>query len=74
MLDGNVFAVFTREDDIIGLHAVAEKIPMNYNLVGYAKGCVTFNVCKTWKDAQKLARQWNKDFQNNGRQKVKIGG
>ena len=25
MLDGNVFAVFTKEDDIIGLHAVAEK-------------------------------------------------
>ena len=25
MLDGNVFAVFTREDDIIGLHAIAEK-------------------------------------------------
>ena len=74
MLDGNVFAVFTREDDIIGLQAVAEKIPMNYNLVYYTKGCVTFNVCKTWKDAQKLARQWNKDFQNNGRQKVKIGG
>ena len=74
MLDGNVFAVCTREDDIIGLHAVAEKIPMNYSLVGYTKGCVTFNVCKTWKDAQKLARQWNKDFQNNGRQKVKIGG
>ena len=49
-----------------------EKIPMNYNLVGYTKGCVTFNVCKTWKDAQKLARQWNKDFQNNGRQKMKI--
>ena len=74
MLDGNIFAVFTREDDIIGLHAVAEKIPMNYNLVYYTKGCVTFNVCKTWKDAQELARQWNKDFQNNGRQKVKIGG
>ena len=37
MLDGNVFAVFTREDDIIGLHAVAEKIPMNYNLIGYVK-------------------------------------
>ena len=32
MLDGNVFAVFTKEDDIIGLYAVAEKIPMNYNL------------------------------------------
>ena len=74
MLDGNVFAVFTREDDIIGLHAIAEKIPMNYNLIGYTKGCKSFNVCKTWKDAQELAKQWNKDFQNNGRQKVKIGG
>ena len=71
MLEGNVFAVFTREDDIIGLHAIAEKIPMNYSLVGYTKGCETFNV---WKDAQELAKQWNKDFQNNGRQKVKIGG
>lgn len=72
MLDGNVFAVCTREDDIIGLHAVAQKIPMNNNLVGYTKGCKCFNVCKTWKDAQTLARQWNKDFQNNGSQKVKI--
>ena len=62
MLDGNVFAVFTREDDIIGLHAIAKKIPMNYNLVGYTKGCKSFNVCKTWKDAQELARQWNEDF------------
>ena len=72
MLDGNVFAVFTKEDDIIGLHAIAEKIPMNYNLVGYIEGCVTFNVCKTWKDAQELAIKWNKDFQNNGRQKITI--
>ena len=48
MLDGNVFAVFTREDDIIGLYAVAEKIPMNYNLIGYTKGYKSFNVCKTW--------------------------
>ena len=72
MLDGNVFAVFTKEDDIIGLYAVAEKIPMNYNLIGYTKGYKSFNVCKTWKDARALARQWNKDFQNNGRQKVKI--
>lgn len=45
---------------------------MNYNLVGYIEGCKSFNVCKTWKDAQELARQWNKDFQNNGRQKVAI--
>ena len=62
MLDGNAFAVFTKEDDIIGLYAVAEKIPMSNNLVGYVKGCKTFNVCKTWKDAQELARQWNEDF------------
>lgn len=74
MLDGNIFAVLTKEDDIIGLHSIAEKIPMNYNLVYYTKDCKMFNVCKTWKDAQELARQWNKDFQNNGRQKVKIGG
>ena len=73
MLDGNVFAVFTKEDDIIGLYAIAEKIPMNYNLVGYIEGCKSFNACKTWKDAQELAKQWNKDFLNNGRQKVKIG-
>lgn len=46
---------------------------MNYNLVGYIEGCKSFNACKTWKDAQELAKQWNKDFQNNGRQKVKIG-
>ena len=72
MLDGNVFAVFTREDDIIGLHATAQKISMSNNLVGYTKGWKSFNVCKTWKDAQALARQWNKDFQNNGSQKVKI--
>ena len=72
MLDGNVFAVFTKEDDIIGLHAIAEKIPMDYNLIGYIEGCVTFNVCKTWKDAQELAIKWNKDFQNNGRQKIAI--
>lgn len=72
MLDGNVFAVFTREDDIIGLHAIAEKIPMNYNLVGYVEGCKSFNVCKTWKDAQELAIKRNKDFQNNGRQKITI--
>ena len=72
MLDGNVFAVFTREDDIIGLHATAQKISMSNNLVGYTKGCKTFNVCKTWKDAQVLARRWNKDFQNNGSQKIKI--
>ena len=72
MLDGNVFAVFTREDDIIGLHATAKKISMSNNLVGYTKGCKSFNVCKTWKDAQALARQWNKDFQNNGSQKVNI--
>ena len=49
MLDGNVFAVFTKEDDIIGLYAAAEKIPMNYNLIGYTKGYKSFNVCKTWK-------------------------
>ena len=72
MLDGNIFAVFTREDDIIGLHATAQKISMSNNLVGYTKGCKSFNVCKTWKDAQALARQWNKDFQNNGSQKIKI--
>ena len=74
MLDGNVFAVFTKEDDIIGLHAMAEKIPMDYNLIGYIEGCKSFNVCKTWKDAQELAKQWNKNFQNNGIQKIKIGG
>ena len=48
------------------------RIKMSNNLVGYTKGCKSFNVCKTWKNAQALARQWNKDFQNNGRQKVKI--
>lgn len=74
MLDGKVFVVYTKENETIGLYAAAEKIPMNYNLVGYIEGCKSFNVCKTWKDAQELARQWNKDFQNNGRQKIKIGG
>ena len=62
MLDGNVFAVLTKEDDIRGLHAIAEKIPMSCNLVYYTKDCKIFIVCKTWKDAQELARQWNKDF------------
>lgn len=68
MLDGNIFAVYTREREGIGLYAIAERIPMNYNLVGYVQGCKTFNVCKTWKDAQKLAKQWNEDFRNNGNQ------
>ena len=62
MLDGNVFAVLTKEDDIRGLHAIAKKIPMSYNLVHYTKDCKIFIVCKTWKDAQELARQWNEDF------------
>ena len=72
MLNGNVFAVYTKEDDIIGLHAIAEKIPMNYSLVGYTKGCKTFNVCKTWKEAQKLAKLWNESFWNNKSQKIKV--
>ena len=41
-------------------------------LDGNTKGYKSFNVCKTWKDAQALARQWNKDFQNNGSQKVRV--
>ena len=73
MLNGNVFAVSTKEDDIIGLYATAEKIPKNYNLVDYIKGCKSFNVCNTWKDAKELAKFWNKCFQNNGKQKVKVG-
>lgn len=70
MLEGNIFAVYTKADDNIGLYAVAEKIPMRINLAHYTRDCKTFNVCKTWKDAQKIAEQWNEDFRNNGSQKI----
>lgn len=68
MLDNNIFVVYTRERKECGLYAIAEKIHANNNLVGYVQGCKTFNVCKTWKEAEKIAAQWNQDFLENGSQ------
>jgi hypothetical protein len=72
MLDGNIFAVYTTDIKEIGLCAIPVKIPRCNNLVGYMRDfkCKTFNVCNTWKDAQKLAEQWNQDFKNNGKRRL----
>lgn len=68
MLDGYLFAVYTEQTDELGLYAMAVKIPRSENLVKHIQKCVTFNVCKNWKEALELAYQWNIDFKNNGKQ------
>ena len=70
MLGGNVFVVYVKDIDGLGLYAMAKKISRNYNLVGYVKDCTTFNVCSTWKDAQRLADFWNECYRKNGKQKT----
>lgn len=65
-MNGNIFAVFTKKDEIMGLYAIAEKIPKSNNLICYMKNCVTFNVCNSWKEAKEIAKQWNESFKNNG--------
>ena len=70
MLEGKVFVVYVRDIDELGLYAMAEKIPRSYNLIGYIKDCTTFNVCNTWKDAQRLAGFWNECYRKNGKQKI----
>lgn len=68
-MEGNIFVVYTREKERIGLYAIAEKIPRCENLVGHIRDCKTFNVCSTWREAQEVANQWNDDFKANGKQK-----
>ena len=68
-MDGNIFVVYTREKENIGLYAIAEKLSRSINLVNYVQGCKTFNACNSWKEAKRIADQWNKDFQANGKQK-----
>lgn len=72
MLDGKLFVVMTKEDYLTGMYAIAQKIPRTDNLVHHAAKCKTLNVCKKWKDAKKLEKQWNADFWNNGTQKIKL--
>lgn len=55
----NIFAVAVRE--VYGKpSAIALKIPRNANLVGYIQDCKTFNIFSTWKEAQKVAEEWNR--------------
>lgn len=68
-MDGNIFAVYTKEDKNIGMCAIAEKIPKSNNLVSYFKRCVTFNVCDTWKEVKEIEKNWNIGFLKNGKQK-----
>ena len=72
MLDYTIFAVYTKEDSIMGTVAIAEKIHASYNLASKVTGLnmITLNVCKTWKEAQKLADFWNECFKKNGKQKI----
>lgn len=68
-MKGNIFVVYTKENDRVGLYAMAEKIDRCNNLVGYVKNCETFNVCDSWNEAQEIASEWNKGFVSNGEQK-----
>jgi hypothetical protein len=68
MLSHNIFYVATKECDALGRCAIAGKVSANNNLVGFISGFETFNVCKTMKEAEKLAILWNNDFRNNGSQ------
>lgn len=50
----------------------ALKIPYCNNLVGYCTGKIglasvhSFDIFKTWKEAQKIANFWNDCYKNNG--------
>ena len=55
----NIFAVAVKE--VYGKpSAIALKIPRNVNLAGYIQDCKTFNIFSTWKEAQKVADEWNR--------------
>lgn len=69
MLSGNIFAVVVY-NSAMGAVAEAVKFSRSYNLASIIKRgeYITFNVCKTFKDAEKIAESWNKDFIANGSQ------
>jgi len=68
MLSHNIFYVATKKCDVLGMYAIAGKVSANNNLVGLVSNFETFNICKTMKEAEKLADLWNNDFRNNGSQ------
>lgn len=63
--------VATKETDEIGLCAFYCGVASCVNLVNYLKSLNprTFTVFETKKKAEEVAREWNKDFVNNGLQK-----
>ena len=70
-MNGNLFVVLTVNSPEIGLYAIAQKIPACNDLISYGRDSryVSMNVCKSWKDAQRIADDWNRAYIANGRQK-----
>lgn len=67
-MDGNIFYVATTNDPEFGLIAHSGKICASNNLVGIVKNYITFNICKTKKEADNIAKIWNDDFKKQGKQ------
>lgn len=67
-MEGNIFYVATLNDAKFGMIAYSGKIHASNNLVGVVNNYITFNICKTKKEADKIAKIWNDDFKKNGKQ------
>ena len=66
MLDGYVWYVFQVRDEEGKYYAFAERIPRNYDLTGYAKQAESMNACKSKKEAEAIAKDWNEQHIKNG--------
>lgn len=68
MKNNNIFVVISNEKD--GKHnAFALKVSRMQNLASLTKDSKyisSLNVFETWKEAQEVARFWNKCYENNG--------
>ena len=68
MKNNNIFVVICNEKD--GKHnSFALKVSRSQNLASLTKDSKyisSLNVFETWKEAQEVARFWNKCFENNG--------
>lgn len=71
-MEGNTFFIFEIMEKETGkCFAYVETIPNCYNLVGYTKETSTqkvlsMNACKTLKEANKIANQWNEGYKKKG--------